>query len=220
MLWSPVSFSQTALRRPAAPSRWRLGRLPSTVCAVPEKMLILLIGVVLAAGLGGLAVVGDGPPILACAATLAFVAVGNVMPARGLPLLIVRRQGKPLGVARAAFLFAFLGDHCRARRTRFLSAVCGLGGAGRDQLHRSQHRSGDSLRRSYKGWPFRGIRILTPLPQQGTSLNSLNSLGFTVFRPSGEARRQTPPNAGELQPALLPHPPRCELGAGSSSTAD
>jgi hypothetical protein len=72
-------------------------------------MLILLLGVVLAAGLGGLAVVGDGPPILACAATLALVAVGNVMPARGLPLLIVRRQGKPLGVARAAFLFAFLG---------------------------------------------------------------------------------------------------------------
>ena len=70
---------------------------------------MLLLGVVLAVGLAGLAVVTDDPLILALAAAVAFVAVGYVMPARGLPLLIVQRQRRPLGVAGAAFLFAFLG---------------------------------------------------------------------------------------------------------------
>jgi hypothetical protein len=85
------------------------GRAPSTVCAVKEKLLVLLGGVVLAVVVGGVAVVGDGPPILACAATVAFLALGYVLPPRGLTLFIVRRQRKPLGVAGAAALFAFLG---------------------------------------------------------------------------------------------------------------
>jgi apolipoprotein N-acyltransferase len=76
---------------------------------VSEKALVLLMGVVLAAGLAGVAVVTDDPLILAVAAAVAFVAVGYVMPARGLPLVLARRQPKPPGVARTAFLFTFLG---------------------------------------------------------------------------------------------------------------
>jgi hypothetical protein len=76
---------------------------------VSEKVLVLLLGVVLAAGLAGVAVVTDDPLILAVAAAVAFVSVGYAMPARGLLLLLARRQAKPLGVARTAFVFTFLG---------------------------------------------------------------------------------------------------------------
>jgi hypothetical protein len=76
---------------------------------VSKKVLVFLLGVVLAAGLAGVAVVTDDPLILAVAAAVAFVAVGHVMPARGLPLLLARRQPKPPGVAHTAFLFTFLG---------------------------------------------------------------------------------------------------------------
>jgi hypothetical protein len=89
-------------------SLWRPGRDPRIVCAVSKKAPVLLLGVVLAAGLAGAAVVTDDPLILALAAAVAFVAVGYVMPARGLPL-IARRQPKPPGVAHIAFLFTFLG---------------------------------------------------------------------------------------------------------------
>jgi dipeptide/tripeptide permease len=90
-------------------SLWRPGRVPRTVCAVSEKALVLLLGVVLAAGLAGVAVVSDDPLILALAAAVAFVAVGYGMPARRLSLFIARRQPKPPGVAPIAFLFTFLG---------------------------------------------------------------------------------------------------------------
>jgi hypothetical protein len=72
-------------------------------------MLILLVGVVLAAALVAVAVATDAGPILAGAATLAFVALGYVVPARRLPLFIVQRLRKRMGVGRAAFLFAVLG---------------------------------------------------------------------------------------------------------------
>jgi hypothetical protein len=72
-------------------------------------MLVLLVGVVLAAGLAGLAVLTHDRLILAVAAAGAFVAVGYVMPARGLPLFIARRRPKPPAAARIAFLFTTLG---------------------------------------------------------------------------------------------------------------
>jgi hypothetical protein len=101
-------LSRTRIHRPTE-SPWRLGYVARTVCPVSERVLVLLLGVVVAAGLAGLAVVTDDPLILAVAAAVAFVSVGYVLPARGLPLFIVRRQPKPPGVARAAFVFTLLG---------------------------------------------------------------------------------------------------------------
>ncbi|WP_329000872.1 hypothetical protein OHA18_41385 [Kribbella sp. NBC_00709] len=74
-----------------------------------EKVLSLLGGALVTCMVGGFAIAMDGPPLLACAAAAAFVALGSVLPARGLARLIVQRQRKPLDVAGVAFLFAFLG---------------------------------------------------------------------------------------------------------------
>jgi dipeptide/tripeptide permease len=76
---------------------------------VPEKTVVLLGGAVLAAGLAVLAVVTGDPLILAVAAAVAFVAIGHVLPTRRLSLFIARRQPKPLGTARTAFVFSLLG---------------------------------------------------------------------------------------------------------------
>jgi hypothetical protein len=70
---------------------------------------MFLLGTALAAALVAVAVATDARPILAGAATLAFVALGYVVPARQLPLFIVRRLRKRMRVGRAAFLFAVLG---------------------------------------------------------------------------------------------------------------
>ncbi|WP_344231488.1 hypothetical protein [Kribbella hippodromi] len=73
------------------------------------KVLALLGGALAACVMGGVAIAADGPPLLACAAAATFVALGSVLPPRGLGRFIVRRQRKPLDVTGVAFLFAFLG---------------------------------------------------------------------------------------------------------------
>lgn len=76
---------------------------------VRDKVLPLLGGALAACVVGAVAIAADGPPLLACAAAVAFVALGYVLPPRGLARFIVQRQRKPLEVTGVAFLFAFLG---------------------------------------------------------------------------------------------------------------
>jgi hypothetical protein len=71
-------------------------------------MLVLAAGVIGAVVLAVMAVV-DMPGYLAFGATAAFVAIGYVLPFRGLPLLLARRQREPTGAPGVAVIFTLLG---------------------------------------------------------------------------------------------------------------
>ena len=87
--------------------RWRLERISAYGRRVSHKVVALLGGALVACVVGGVAIAADAPPLLACAAAVAFVALGSVLPPRGLARFVVRRQLS--GVTAVAFLFAFLG---------------------------------------------------------------------------------------------------------------
>ncbi|WP_141855714.1 hypothetical protein [Kribbella jejuensis] len=87
-----------------------------------DKVLALLGGALVACVVGGVAIASDAPPVLACAAAVALVALGPVLPPRGLARFIVRRQRKPLEVTRVAFLFAFIGIRLVWASTKALDA--------------------------------------------------------------------------------------------------
>jgi len=81
-----------------------------TVCAVPQKMLVLIVGMIGAVVLGVMAVVLDAPAYLAFGATAAFIAIGTAMPFRGLARYLATRQPKGTEVVpRAAASFTTLG---------------------------------------------------------------------------------------------------------------
>ncbi|WP_405072069.1 hypothetical protein OG558_22555 [Kribbella sp. NBC_01510] len=76
---------------------------------MPKKMLVLAAAVLGAVVMAVMAVVLDMPGYLAFGATAAFVAIGYVLPFRGLPLLVARRQREPTGVPGVAVIFTVLG---------------------------------------------------------------------------------------------------------------
>ncbi|MFC0627740.1 hypothetical protein [Kribbella deserti] len=76
---------------------------------ISDKPLSLALGLVVAVAVGALAVIGEAPPILACAVAGAIIVLGYLIPVSGLPRMLARRQPKPMGFARTAFVFAFLG---------------------------------------------------------------------------------------------------------------
>lgn len=81
-----------------------------TVCAVPQKMVVLIAGVIGAVVLGVMAVVLDAPAYLAFGATAAFIAIGTAVPVRGLARYLATRQTKASEVVpRAAASFTTLG---------------------------------------------------------------------------------------------------------------
>jgi hypothetical protein len=81
-----------------------------TVCAVPQKMMVLVAGAIGAGVLGVMAVVVAAPAYLAFGATAVFVAIGYALPLRGLPLYLATRRPKAIEIVpRAAASFTVLG---------------------------------------------------------------------------------------------------------------
>ncbi|WP_344239004.1 hypothetical protein [Kribbella hippodromi] len=84
---------------------------------MPRKMVVLAAGVIGAVVLAAMAVALDAPAYLAFGATAAFVAIGYVLPFRGLPHYLATRQPKSATgqstateiVPRAAGAFTTLG---------------------------------------------------------------------------------------------------------------
>jgi hypothetical protein len=72
-------------------------------------MLVLAAGLIGAVVFAVMAVLLDMAPYLALGGMAAFVAIGYVLPFRGLPLLLARRQRKPTGVPGTAVIFTVLG---------------------------------------------------------------------------------------------------------------
>ena len=81
-----------------------------TVCAVPQKMVVLVAGAIGAGVLGLMAVLLDAPAYLAFGATAVSVAIGYALPFQGLPLYLATRQPKAIEIVpRAAASFTVLG---------------------------------------------------------------------------------------------------------------